>query len=76
MKRKSIKSCIALLCLLGGMYFHSIQSDKNVINDLAFKNIEALALTEEDPNENYWCYNWGDIECHGDKVERKTSGFR
>lgn len=76
MKRKTVKSCIALLCLSGGMYFHSIQSDKNVINDLAFKNIEALALTEEDPDENYWCYGWGDIECHGDKVERKTSGFR
>lgn len=54
MKRKTIKSGIALLCLLGGIYFYYTQSDKNVLSDLAFEN----------------------IECHGDKVERKTSGFR
>lgn len=76
MKRKTIQSGIALLCLLGGMYFYSTQSDKNVLNDLAFENIEALASIEDDPNENYWCYGRGDIECHGRKVERKTSGFR
>lgn len=76
MKRKIIKSSIALLCLSGGIYFHSAQSEKDALNDLAFENIEALALTEEDPNENYRCYNWGDIECHGDKVERKTGGLR
>lgn len=75
MKRKTIQSGIALLCLLGGMYFYSTQSDKNVLNDLAFENIEALAL-EEGPNENFVCFGWGDIECHGRKVERKTSGFR
>lgn len=76
MKRKTIKSGIALLCLLGGMYFYSNQSDKNVLNDLTFENIEALALSEEDPNENYRCYGWGDVECHGRKVEVKYSGFR
>ncbi|MEA4808417.1 hypothetical protein SDC9_61987 [bioreactor metagenome] len=76
MKRKTIKSGIALLCLLGGIYFYYTQSDKSVLSDLAFENIEALALPEEDPNENYRCYGWGDIECHGDKVERKTSGLR
>ena len=75
MKRKTIQSGIALLCLLGGLYFYSIQSDKNVLNDLAFENIEALAF-EEGPNENFRCYGCGDIECHGIKVERKTSGFR
>ena len=37
--------------------------------------IKALAF-EEGPNENFRCYGWGDIECHGIKVERKTSGFR
>ena len=57
MKRKTIQSGIALLCLLGGLYIH------------------ALAF-EEGPNENFRCYGWGDIECHGIKVERKTSGFR
>lgn len=76
MKRKIIKSSIALLCLFGGMYFHSIQPEKNVLNDLVFENIEALALTEEDPDENFRCYGWGDIECHGKKVEVKYSGLR
>lgn len=76
MKRKTIKSGIIFLCLLGGIYFYSTQSPKNVINDLVFENIEALALPEEDPEENFKCYGWGDIECHGKKVERKTSGFR
>lgn len=76
MKRKTIKSGIALLCLLGSMYFYSTQSEKKVLNDLAFENIEALALPEGGPIENYKCYGWGDIECHGDKVERMTSGFR
>ena len=76
MKRKTIKSGIIFRCLLGGIYFYSTQSPKNVINDLAFENIEALALPEEDPEENFKCYGWGDIECHGKKVERKTSGFR
>lgn len=75
MKRKTIQSGIALLCSLGGLYFYPIQSDKNVLTDLAFENIEALAF-EEGPNENFMCYGWGDIECHGIKVERKTSGFR
>ena len=76
MKRKTIQSGIALLCLLGGLYFYSTQSDKNVLNDLAFENIEALASTEEGPNENFMCYGWGDIECHRIQVERKYSGFR
>ncbi|MBC8603076.1 NVEALA domain-containing protein [Parabacteroides acidifaciens] len=76
MKRKIIQSGIALLCLLGGLYFYSTPSDKNILNDLAFENIEALASAEDDSNENYLCYGWGDIECHGRKVERKYSGFR
>ena len=54
MKRKTIQSGIALLCLLGGLYFYPIQSDKNVLTDLAFENIEALAF-EEGPNENFAC---------------------
>ena len=74
-KERLFNQSIALLCLLGGLYFYSIQSDKNVLNDLAFENIEALAF-EEGPNENFRRYGWGDIECHGIKVERKTSGFR
>ena len=45
MKRKTIKSGIIFLCLLGGIHFYSTQSPKNVLNDLAFENIEALALT-------------------------------
>ena len=76
MKRKTIKSGIIFLCLLGGIHFYSTQSPKNVLNDLAFENIEALASTEEGPNENFMCYGWGDIECHGKKVEVKYSGFR
>lgn len=76
MKRKIIKSSIALLCLSGGIYFHFAQPEKDALNDLAFENIEALALTEEDPNENYRCYGWGDVDCHGYKVEVKFGGLR
>ncbi|MCL3852745.1 MULTISPECIES: NVEALA domain-containing protein [Parabacteroides] len=77
MKRKTIKSGITLLCLFGGMYFYSThQSEKKVLSDLAFENIEALALSEEDPDENFKCYGWGDVECHGKKVEVKYGGLR
>ena len=51
-------------------------SPKNVLNDLAFENIEALALTEEDPEENFKCYGWGDIRMSWKKVEVKYSGFQ
>lgn len=75
MKRKIIQLGIIALCLLGSLYFNNIQSHNDALTDLAFENIEALA-SGEGPNENFMCYNWGDIECHGIKVERKTTGLR
>ena len=75
MKRKTIQSGIALLCLLGGLYFYPIQSNKNVLTDLAFENIEALAF-EEGPNENIMCYGWESPVLENDtgrKIQNKYS---
>ncbi len=76
MRKKLLKTGVALLSLLGGFYFYSNQFGEKKVKDLLFENIEALATSEEDPGENYACYGYGDIDCHGVKVEVKFSGFR
>lgn len=76
MNRRTIQLSIASLCLLGGIYYHSTQLHQNVLNDLAFENMEALASSEDDPDGNYLCFGWGDIDCYGEKVARKTTGLR
>lgn len=73
MKKKIIKLGLVSLCLLGGIYF-TYNSEKSLLNDLALKNIEALAGGEY-PTENYRCFGRGDIDCHGYKVERAYTGF-
>jgi len=39
---------------------------------LAFDNIEALASGE---SSAYRCYGIGDVDCHGDKVDKMYSGY-
>lgn len=75
MKKSIIKLGLISVCLIGGIYFYlSSDSEKSVINNLTLKNIEALA-GGEDYNENFNCYGYGDIDCHGLKVAKKYSGF-
>ena len=64
MRKKLLKTGVALLSLLGGFYFYSNQFGEKKVKDLLFENIEALATSEEDPGENYACYGYGDIDCH------------
>lgn len=75
MKKSIIKSGIISTFLFGGIYFYlSNDSEKDLLNDFAFENIEAIAQ-EENPGENYRCYGHGDINCHGYKVEKAYIGL-
>lgn len=73
MKKKIIKLGLISLSLLGGIYIYSSNSDKENLNDLAFDNIEAIAAGES--GGNFMCFGYGDINCHGHKVEKMYSGF-
>ncbi|MDO4756396.1 MAG: hypothetical protein Q4A54_08635 [Parabacteroides sp.] len=43
---------------------------------MAFQNVGALAQGEGYGfPENFYCINAGDIDCYGDKVDYKFSGF-
>lgn len=42
------------------------------LHQLAFDNIEALASGE---SSAYRCYGIGDVDCHGDKVDKMYSGY-
>lgn len=71
-----IKTGLVLSSLFGAWYFSHTTSQNNLINDLAFENIEALAWDAENPpTENFKCYGWGEVDCYGIKVEVKYSGF-
>lgn len=74
MKKNIIKLGLISLSLIGGIYFYSTNSNKENLNDLAFENIEAIAAGES--GGNYICFGNGDIDCHGNRVERMYSGLR
>ena len=42
------------------------------VNTLLLDNIEALASGE---SSAYRCYGIGDVDCHGDKVDKMYSGY-
>ncbi|MBC5645059.1 NVEALA domain-containing protein [Parabacteroides segnis] len=74
--KKTIKTGFILLSLFGAWYFSHINSEKKSMEDLVLENIEALAWDENGlPDENFQCYNWGEVDCYGDKVEVKYSGY-
>lgn len=74
--KKTIKTGFALLMLFGAWYFGHIASEKNSINKLMLENIEALASYENGgAGENYHCFGRGEVDCYGDKVDVKYSGF-
>lgn len=70
-----IKAGLVLSSLFGAWYFCNTTSQKSLINNLAFENIEALAGDGEGSHENYICINSGEIDCNGIKVEEKRTGF-
>lgn len=74
MKKNIIKLGLISLTLIGGIYFYSTNSNKENLNDLAFENIEAIAAGEA--GGNFKCYGYGDIDCHGYRVERMYTGLR
>lgn len=75
MKKNIIRLGFASVFLLGGIYFClSSDSEKSLLNDLALKNIDALA-GGEGSNENYDCIGSGDVDCHGYKVARAYTGL-
>lgn len=75
MKKNIIKLGLVSTFLLGGAYFYlSSDSEKNLLNDLALKNIDALA-GGEGSGSNYECFDSGDIDCHGHKVARAYEGL-
>ena len=71
--KKRMKVLIALVCL-GAVYLVTKEMENKPISDLAFQNIEALAQGEGFP-ENFICFNNGDIDCYGHKVDYKATGF-
>lgn len=71
--KKIILKLILATCIVIAGYFLYLQED-NYLNDLAVKNIEALAGNEYE--EDYYCYGTGSVDCHGNKVEMKIEGFR
>lgn len=73
MKKKIIKLGLISLSLIGGIYLYSTDLNKDNLNDLAFENIEAIAAGEA--GGNYKCFGYGDIDCHGYRVEKMYSGF-
>lgn len=74
--KKTIKTGLILLCLSSTWCFYHTISQNSLTNDLAFENIEALASYENgEPDENFQCYNDGEVDCYGYKVEYKISGF-
>lgn len=75
MKKNIIKLGIISNFLLGGAYFYqSSYSEKSLLNNLALKNIDALA-DGEGTGSNYDCFGSGDINCHGHKVARAYEGL-
>lgn len=72
MKRRILFAIV--LIGIGGIYLFTQKSQVQSLTDLALTNIEALAQGEGG-GENYFCYDYGDIECNGQKAKIKISGF-
>ena len=72
MKTEISKLLFVGVFLAGLFYF--IADDKNSVDILIFNNIEALASGEEEGSE-YRCYNSGDIDCYGYKVQYMVDGM-
>ena len=69
MKKKVVLIVIGLGAIYGASHYFGTET----VSDLAFQNVEALAQYET--GENYYCINFGDIDCDGVKVDYKATGF-
>lgn len=69
MKKKVLLIVIGLGAIYGASHYFGTET----VSDLAFQNVEALAQYET--GENYFCINFGDIDCDGVKVEDKYTGL-
>ena len=69
MKKKALLIVIGLGAIYGASHYFGTET----VSDLAFQNVEALAQYET--GENYFCINFGDIDCDGVKVEDKYTGL-
>lgn len=67
------KKVLLIVIGLGAIYGVSRYLGTETVSDLAFQNVEALAQYET--GENYYCINFGDIDCDGVKVEAKYTGL-
>ena len=73
LKNKRVSAVVIVLVCLGGVACIKTLSTSSVgLPQLAFDNIEALASGE---SSAYRCYGIGDVDCHGDKVDKMYSGY-
>lgn len=74
MKQKGKILGVMAICAIGmvGLYQVYNATDKQPLSDLALENIDALASGE---NGNVGCFGRGNIECLGDRVEMRFTGF-
>ena len=67
MKKRVSAVVIVLVCLGGVACIKTLSTSSVGLPQLAFDNIEALASGE---SSAYRCYGIGDVDCHGDKVDK------
>ena len=72
MKKRVLAVVIVLVCLGGVPCIKTLSTPSVGLPQLAFDNIEALASGE---SSAYRCYGIGDVDCHGDKVDKMYSGY-
>ena len=72
MKKRVSAVVIVLVCLCGVACIKTLSTSSVGLPQLAFDNIEALASGE---SSAYRCYGIGDVDCHGDKVDKMYSGY-
>ena len=72
MKKRVSAVVIVLVCLGGVACIKTLSTSSVGLPQLAFDNIEALASGE---SSAYRCYGIGDVDCHGDKVDKMYSGY-
>lgn len=72
MKRKAVKLLSVVIFAIGICgYYHAVKTEQTM-NELALKNVEALAQGEW---SNHLCYGKGDIEYDGMKVKYRIDGL-
>ena len=69
MKKRVSAVVIVLVCLGGVACIKTLSTSSVGLPQLAFDNIEALASGESS------AYGIGDVDCHGDKVDKMYSGY-